>query len=96
MTEIKARLAPKDNTKRRAVLPNKKHEFSTGCRAAHNSWLHIKLGRGNGRAGGLPFSAARRTAFLCTPPALPSVLCAAHQPSEVHFSFGNTALQPCN
>jgi len=30
-----------------------------------------------------PFSAARRTAFLCSPPARPSVLCAAaRQPAE--------------
>ena len=41
-----------------------------------------------------PFSATRRTAFLCSPPDLPSVFSAARQSAESScFSFGNTALQ---
>jgi len=75
-----------------AVLPNKKHEFFAGWRAAQKggpagcttgwaSGLHIKLGCGKGRTGELSFSAARPTLF-CSPTdclfcaARPSVLCA--------------------
>ena len=78
----------------RAVLPNEKHELSKGCRAAQksgpagcttglDSGLHIKLGCGKGRSGGLRFSAARCTAFLCSPPARLSVFCAA----RLQFTF---------
>jgi len=43
-----------------------------GCTLRRSGELHIKLGCGKGRAGGLPFSAAH-----------PSVLCAAAcQPAE--------------
>ena len=61
------------------MLPNEKHEFSAvwqaaqkGARAAWQaapqdggwaSGLHIKLGCGKARAGGLPFSAARPALF---------------------------------
>ena len=43
-----------------------------------------------------PFSAARRTAFLCSTLARPYILCAAaRQPAErSRFPFGSTALQP--
>jgi len=71
----------------RAVLPNEKHEFSVGWRAAQKggpagcttgqaSGLHIKLAYGKGRVGGLPFSAAR-PALFCNlpdgPPARPAL-----------------------
>jgi len=56
------------------VLPNEKHEFSAGSRAAQKggpagcttgqaSGLHIKLAYGKGWAGGLPFSPARPALF---------------------------------
>ena len=85
-------------------MPNEKHEFSAGWRAAQkggpagcttgrSSGLHIKAGWGLQSAP--PFSAAHRTTFLCSPLARPSVFCATRQPAESsHFSFGNTALQP--
>jgi len=67
-----------DNTKRRAVLPNEKHEFSAGWQAAQKggpagcttgqaSGLHIKLAYRKGQARGLPFSAVR-PALFCNPP----------------------------
>jgi len=63
--------------------------------------LHIKLGCRKGRSGGLPFSepappffAARRTAFLCSPPARPSLLSSVQPVDSSRFLFGNTALQP--
>jgi len=81
-----------------AVLPNEKHEFSAGWRAAQksgsagctagpDSGLHIKAGWWAAQyaglrkraAGGLAFSAARQTSFLCSRPARPSVFCAARR-----------------
>ena len=56
--------------------------------------LHIKLDSGKGRARGLPFCAACSVLF-CSPPAHPSIFCAACQPAESsRFSFGNTTFQP--
>ena len=60
------------------MLPNEKHEFSGGWRAAQKgglagyttkqaSGLHIKLGRGKGRAIGLPFSAVCPALFRSPP-----------------------------
>ena len=81
-------VAIEDNIKKwRAVLPNKKHEFSAGWRAAQKggpagwttgraSGLRIKLGCRKERAGRLLFSAAR-TAIFRSPPAHPSLFCAA-------------------
>jgi len=70
-------------------LPNEKHELSAGYRAAlqdgpvsctlrRAGGLHIKLGCGKGRAGGMPFSAAH-PAPLCRSAGRPSVFCAARQ-----------------
>jgi len=47
------------------------------CILKRADWLHIKLGYRNGRARRLPFSAARRTVFLCSLLARPAVFCAA-------------------
>jgi len=89
----------------RAVLPNEKHEFSMGWRAAQKggmagctlSWPTEK----GGPEGcpflqpALPLSATRLTAFLCSPPARPSVFSAARQTAKSSpFSYGNTSLQP--
>ena len=41
-----------------------------------------------------PFFAVRRTAFLCSPPARPSVLSSVQPADSSRFSFGNMALQP--
>jgi len=38
------------------------------CTLRQTGGLHSKLDCRKGQAGGLPFSAARRTAFLCSPP----------------------------
>jgi len=71
------------------VLPNEKHESSTRWRAAQKGGpTGCTTGRASGLAGctvswaallqpARPFSAARRTAFLCSLPAHPSVFCAA-------------------
>jgi len=59
-------------------LPNEKHEFSAGWRAAQKGGplgctlrraggLHIKLGCGKGRGGGLHFSTARPVLFRSPP-----------------------------
>jgi len=81
----------------RAVLPNKKHEFSAGWRAVQGmaGWQPAQQDRPvvgctlswpteKGWPEGypflqpaLPFSATRQTAFLCIPPARPSVFSAA-------------------
>ena len=55
-------------------------DWLVGCTLSGTSGLHIKLGCGKGRSGGMPFSAARCTAFLCSPPArLSVVFCAARR-----------------
>ena len=50
-----------------------------GCRLRRVGMLHTKLGCGKRWTGGLPFSAARSTALLCSPLARPSVFCAARR-----------------
>jgi len=92
------------------MLPNEKHEFSGGWRAAQKgglagyttkqaSGLHIKLGCGKGRVIGLPFSAVCPALFRSPPDSLfvqpAPVFCAVHHPAKSsHFSFGNMGLQP--
>jgi len=49
-------------------LPAAQKGGPAGCTAGRASGLHIKLGYGKGRAGGLLFSAARWTALLFSPP----------------------------
>jgi len=82
------------------MLPNEKHEFSTGWRAAQKggpagctpgqaSGLHIKLAYGKGWARGLPFSAARPALFHNLPDRLfvqPASLpfCLQCSPPKVH------------
>jgi len=104
---IKVKIQKKaDNTKRRAVLPNEKHEFSRGWQAAQKgepagcttgraSGLHIKAGCRKGWAGGLPFSAGRPVFFRSPPdrPFLQPALLSSVQPVEnSRFSFRNMAL----
>ena len=81
-----------DNTKRQAVFPNEKHEFSTGWRVVQNggptgctarraSGLHIKAAWRAAEKGGV------RTALFCSlhrlfpQPAGPSLFCAARRPA---------------
>jgi len=89
---------------RRAGRQAAPQDWPVGCTLRGASGLHIKLGCGKGRSGGLPFSAAR-PALFCSPPhrlfvqpAGPPfylVFCAARQPTDSsRFSFGNMALQP--
>jgi len=61
------------------------------CTLRQTGGLHSgKLDCRNRKAGGLPFSAARCTAFLCSP-----LACTSVQPTESsRFSFENTAFQP--
>jgi len=59
-------------------------DWPVGCTLRGASGLHIKLGCRKGRSGRLPappFFSARRTAFLCSPPARPSVLSSV-QPAD--------------
>jgi len=70
---------------RRAGWQAALQDWPVGLRGAGG--LHIKLGCGKGRSAGLPFFAARRTAFLCSLPARPSVLSSvqpASPPTVVH------------
>jgi len=69
---------------RRACRQAALQDGPVGCTLRRAGGLYIKLGCGKGWAGGLPcfsasppFFAARWTAFLCSPPARPSVFCVA-------------------
>ena len=89
---------------RRAGRQAALQDWPVGCTLRGAGGLHIKLGCGKGRAGGLPFSAARPAVFRSPPPRLfvqPTslpfclVFCAARQPADSsRFSFGNMALKP--
>jgi len=79
---------------RRAGRQAALQDWPVGCTLTGAGGLHIKLGSGKGQSGGLPFSAAHRNAFLCSPPAHPSVLSSVQPTDSSHFSFGNMALQP--
>ena len=78
--------------------------LAPGLHIKGSGGLHIKLGCGKGRSGGLLFSAACPVLFRSPPhrlfvqpigPPFWLVFCAARQPADSsRFSFGNMALQP--
>ena len=65
---------------RRAGRQAALQDWTVGCTLRGAGGLHIKLGYGKGRSGGLPFSAARPALFRSLP-ALPSVL-SSEQPAS--------------
>jgi len=86
------------------VLPNEKHEFSKGWQAAQKSG---PAGCTTGRASGLHIKAGctvswaaeksgRRAALFRSPPARPSVFCAASQPVHVFRLETRPAGPPIN
>jgi len=86
---------------RRAGRQAALQDWPVGCTLRGASGLHIKLGCGKGRSGGLPFSAPRPALFRSPPhrlfvqPAGPlSVLSSVQSADSSRFSFGNMALQP--
>jgi len=69
---------------RRADRQATPQDGQVGCTLRRSGRLHIKLGCGKGQAGGLPFSAVRRTAFFVQP-AGPLFCLVCSSPPKIHL-----------
>ena len=90
--EMHRRCAQKHTSRQTAL-----QDGPVGCTLRRAGGLHSKLGCGKGRAGGLPFSAARPALFRSPRNRLfvkHAPLSSVQPADSSRFSFGNTALQP--